>query len=75
MNTVAWKRVCTRTGYPMAQVLLDNVATYGHVFCADAFINYQTAMARGLLRPGDYYVVAAAGAGRGATFSAMVFQH
>ncbi len=75
VNTVAWKRVCTRTGYPMAQVLLDNVATYGHVFCADAFINYQTAMARGLLKPGDHYVVAAAGAGRGATFSAMVFQH
>jgi 3-oxoacyl-[acyl-carrier-protein] synthase-3 len=45
------------------------------VFCADAFVNYQTACARDLLRPGDHYLVAAAGAGLGATFSAMVFEH
>jgi 3-oxoacyl-[acyl-carrier-protein] synthase-3 len=56
-------------------VLLDNVPVSGHVFCADAFLNYQTARERGLLHPGDRYVVAAAGAGRGATFSAMVFEH
>jgi 3-oxoacyl-[acyl-carrier-protein] synthase-3 len=51
------------------------VAADGHVFCADAFLNYRTAAERGLLRPGERYVVAAAGAGRGATFSAMVFEH
>lgn len=75
VNQVAWKRVCTRLAYPLGQVVLDNVATLGHVFCADAFINYQSAMRRDLLRPGDHYVMAAAGQGRGATFSAMVFQH
>jgi 3-oxoacyl-[acyl-carrier-protein] synthase-3 len=75
VNVVAWQRVCKRIGYPLDQVVLEHVATDGHVFCADAFINYQTAVSGGLLSPGDRYVVAAAGAGRGATFSAMVFEH
>lgn len=75
VNIVAWQRLCRRLGYPVDRVLLDNVPLTAHVFCADAFVNYQTARARGLLRPGDRYLVAAAGAGRGATFSAMVFEH
>ncbi|GAA1512909.1 3-oxoacyl-[acyl-carrier-protein] synthase III C-terminal domain-containing protein [Dactylosporangium maewongense] len=75
VNVVAWQRVCKRIGYPLDQVLLDHVADYGHVFCADAFLNHRTAVQRSLLRPGDHYVIAAAGAGRGATFSAMVFTH
>ncbi|GAA2365689.1 3-oxoacyl-[acyl-carrier-protein] synthase III C-terminal domain-containing protein [Dactylosporangium salmoneum] len=75
VNAVAWQRTCKRIGYPLERVLLDHVATHGHVFCADAFINHRTACERGLLRPGDRYVIAAAGAGRGATFSAMVFEH
>ncbi|WP_117209513.1 3-oxoacyl-[acyl-carrier-protein] synthase III C-terminal domain-containing protein [Allorhizocola rhizosphaerae] len=73
VNHVSWQRVCRRIGFPQAQVVLGNVARYGHVFCADAFINYETARDR--LRPGDRYVIAAAGAGRGATYSAMVFEH
>jgi 3-oxoacyl-[acyl-carrier-protein] synthase-3 len=75
VNLVSWQRLCRRLGYPVTQVLLDNVPRYGHVFCADAFINYQTACERGRLRPGDRYVIAAAGAGRGATFAAMVLEH
>jgi len=75
VNVVAWQRVCKSIGFPKAQVVLDNVTPDGHVFCADAFLNYRTATERGLLRPGERYVVAAAGAGRGATFSAMVFEH
>jgi 3-oxoacyl-[acyl-carrier-protein] synthase-3 len=75
VNVVAWQRLCRRIGYPLDRVLLDNVAVTGHVFCADAFINYRTARERGLLRKGDRYLVAAAGAGRGATFSAMIFEH
>jgi 3-oxoacyl-[acyl-carrier-protein] synthase III len=75
VNVIAWQRVCRQLGVPLERVLLDHVASAGHVFCADAFINYRTARARGLLRPGGHYVVAAAGAARGATFSAMVFQH
>ncbi|GHJ47726.1 3-oxoacyl-ACP synthase [Catellatospora sp. TT07R-123] len=73
VNLISWQKVCRRLGVPTARVVLDNIARYGHVFCADAFINYETARDR--LRPGDRYVVAAAGAGRGATFSAMVFEH
>ncbi|MFG1810075.1 3-oxoacyl-[acyl-carrier-protein] synthase III C-terminal domain-containing protein [Streptomyces sp. NPDC049040] len=75
VNRVAWHQVCRTLDYPRERVVLDNVAGTGHVFCADGFINYRTARARGLLRQGEPYVMAAAGAGRGATFSALVFAH
>jgi 3-oxoacyl-[acyl-carrier-protein] synthase-3 len=75
VNVVSWQRLARQIGFPADRVLLDNVPRYGHIFCADAFVNYQTARDRGLLRTGDHYLVAAAGAGRGATFSAMVFEH
>ncbi|OKI29210.1 3-oxoacyl-[acyl-carrier-protein] synthase III C-terminal domain-containing protein [Streptomyces sp. CB03911] len=75
VNNVAWHQVCRTLGYPRERVVLDNVATAGHVFCADNLVNHRTARERGLLRPGEPYVMAAAGAGRGATFSAMVLQH
>ena len=75
VNLVAWRKVCRRLGVPPAKVVLDNVATLGHVFCADAFINYRTAQQRGLLRRGERYVMAAAGAGFGAAFAALVFEH
>jgi 3-oxoacyl-[acyl-carrier-protein] synthase-3 len=75
VNRVAWQRACKRIGFPLERVVLDHVTTAGHLFCADAFVNHQTAVRRELLHPGDHYVIAAAGAGRGATFSAMVFQH
>jgi 3-oxoacyl-[acyl-carrier-protein] synthase III len=75
VNKVSWRRVCRLLDYPVGQVLLDNVASIGHGFCADAFINYRTAAERGLLGAGDRYLIAAAGAAPGATFSAMVFEH
>ena len=75
VNLVSWRQVCRKLDFPVAKVLLDNVPSVGHAFCADAFINYQTAAARGLLRAGDRYVIAAAGAAQGATYSAAVFQH
>lgn len=75
VNRVAWHQVCRILGLPRERVLLDNVADTGHVFCADAFVNYRTALDRGLLRPGEPYVMAAAGAGLGAAFSAMVLVH
>jgi 3-oxoacyl-[acyl-carrier-protein] synthase-3 len=71
VNAVAWQRTCRRLGYPIARVVLDNLPVTGHVYCADAFLN----LARADLRPGQAYVLAAAGAARGATFSAMVFAH
>jgi 3-oxoacyl-[acyl-carrier-protein] synthase-3 len=73
VNVVSWKRLGQMIGLPAGRVLLDNVPVTGHSFCADAFINYQTAAAAGRLRRGDRYLMAAVGSG--ATFSAMVFQH
>jgi 3-oxoacyl-[acyl-carrier-protein] synthase-3 len=75
VNLVTWQRMCRLIGFPPERVMLDNIAGNGHVFCADAFLNYQTARERGLLRTGDRYLVATVGAGHGATFAAMVFQH
>ncbi|HUJ06843.1 MAG TPA: 3-oxoacyl-[acyl-carrier-protein] synthase III C-terminal domain-containing protein [Streptosporangiaceae bacterium] len=75
VNLVTWQRMCTLLAFPRDRVLLDNIPTSGHVFCADMFVNYQTACERGLLRRGDPYLAAAVGAGGGATFSAMVFEH
>jgi 3-oxoacyl-[acyl-carrier-protein] synthase III len=75
VNVVSWRALCRTLGYPLERVLLDNVPAAGHSFCADPFINYDTAAGRGLLRPGGKYLVAAAGAAFGATFSAMVFEH
>jgi 3-oxoacyl-[acyl-carrier-protein] synthase-3 len=72
VNLLSWRRLCRRIGYPVDRVLLDNVPVTGHAFCADSFINYVTAAERGLLRPGDRYLIVAAG---GATFSAMVCEH
>jgi 3-oxoacyl-[acyl-carrier-protein] synthase-3 len=75
VNMVTWQRMCLLLKFPLDRVLLDNIPASGHVFCADVFANYQTARERGLLRPGDRYLAAAVGAGGGATFSAMVFEH
>lgn len=73
VNALSWQRLCRMIGFPVSRVLLDNVPVTGHTFCADPFINYVTAMERGLIRSGDRYLIAAAGVG--ATFSAMVVEH
>jgi 3-oxoacyl-[acyl-carrier-protein] synthase-3 len=75
VNLVTWQRMCTLLKFPRERVVLDNIAVSGHVFCVDMFANYQTARERGLLQPGDRYLAAAVGAGGGATFAAMVFEH
>ena len=75
VNLVTWQRMCLLLKFPRDRVLLDNIPASGHVFCADVFANYKTACERGLLQPGDRYLAAAVGAGGGATFAAMVFEH
>jgi 3-oxoacyl-[acyl-carrier-protein] synthase-3 len=75
VNLVTWQRMCLLLEFPRDRVVLDNIPTSGHVFCADVFANYRTACERGLLQPGDRYLAAAVGAGGGATFAAMVFEH
>ncbi|GAA0975112.1 3-oxoacyl-[acyl-carrier-protein] synthase III C-terminal domain-containing protein [Nocardiopsis tropica] len=73
VNRHSWRRLGKRIGYPAERMFLENVPVTGHCFCADSFINYRSAVDRGLLNPGDHYLMAAVGLG--ATFSAMVFQH
>ncbi|MFI7673537.1 3-oxoacyl-[acyl-carrier-protein] synthase III C-terminal domain-containing protein [Actinophytocola sp. NPDC049390] len=73
VNVVSWRRVCRRIGLPVDRVLLDNVPLAGHTPSADTFINHASAVATGRLSPGDRYLTA--GAGLGAVFSAMVFEH
>lgn len=73
VNVVSWRRVCRRIGLPVDRVLLDNVPLVGHTPSADPFINHASAVANGRLGPGDRYLTA--GAGLGAVFSAMVFEH
>src|SRR2546430_11287193 len=75
VNIVTWQRLCLLLDFPVERVLLSNVPINGHLFCADAFANYQTARERGLLREGDRYLVAAAGAGARATLSPTVVGH
>jgi len=75
VNVVTWQRLCHLLEFPVGRVLLSNVPADGHLFCTDAFANYRTAREGGLLREGDRYLVATVGAGAGAAFSAMVFQH
>jgi 3-oxoacyl-[acyl-carrier-protein] synthase III len=75
VNLVTWQRMCLLLEFPRDRVVLDNIPTSGHVFCADVFVNYQTACERGLLQPGDRYLAAAVGTGGGASFAAMVFEH
>jgi 3-oxoacyl-[acyl-carrier-protein] synthase-3 len=73
VNRMSWLRAARATGLPADRIVLDTVPTVGHCFGADSFINYRLACERGLLRPGDHYLMTAVGLN--ATFSAMVFRH
>lgn len=73
VNVASWYGVCRLLDFPRERVMLHNVPRVGHTFAADAFVNHRSATELGLLRPGDRYLVAAAG--YGATFSAMVLEH
>lgn len=72
VNQISWRRICRTVGYPLDRVVLENVPSAGHSFAADFFLNHHTATTRGLLSPGDRYLVAASGLG--ATFAAMVLE-
>jgi 3-oxoacyl-[acyl-carrier-protein] synthase-3 len=74
VNRMSWLRALRLLGIRgSGRLFLDNLPRLGHCFGADAFINYEAAVAGGRLRPGDRYLMTAVGLG--ATFSAMVFQH
>ncbi|MEU9194348.1 3-oxoacyl-[acyl-carrier-protein] synthase III C-terminal domain-containing protein [Streptomyces hundungensis] len=73
VNRVSWTVAAKELGIPAERIFLDNIARTGHCFCADPFINYQSARELGLLRPGATYVMTSAGLGQ--SFAAMVLQH
>ncbi|HEY6312466.1 MAG TPA: 3-oxoacyl-[acyl-carrier-protein] synthase III C-terminal domain-containing protein [Streptosporangiaceae bacterium] len=73
VNQLSWIRLCVQIGLPSERVFLDNLPRIGHCFCADNFINYQTACEQGRLHAGDKYAMVSVGLG--ATFSAMIFRH
>ncbi|MFG3052741.1 3-oxoacyl-[acyl-carrier-protein] synthase III C-terminal domain-containing protein [Kitasatospora sp. NPDC048239] len=73
VNRVSWTVAAAHLGIPRDRIFLENIARTGHCFCADPFINYQSARELGLLRPGDRYLMTSAGLGQ--SFAAMVLEH
>jgi 3-oxoacyl-[acyl-carrier-protein] synthase III len=74
VNRMSWLRVLKSLGIRGTDRLyLDNLASCGHCFGADSFINYQSALREGRIGPGDRCLMTAVGLG--ATFASMVFQH
>lgn len=73
VNRVSWTVGAKNLGLPNERIFLDNLEATGHCFCADPFINYQAVIERGLLNPGDYYLMTSAGLGQ--AFAATVLQH
>lgn len=73
VNRVSWTVAAGQLGIPRDRIFLDNIAKTGHCFCADPFVNYQSARELGLLRPKDTYLMTSAGLGQ--SFAATVLQH
>ncbi len=74
VNRMSWLRVLKHVGIRGTDRLyLDNLASCGHCFGADPFINYRSARWADRIRPGDHYLMTAVGLG--ATFSAMLLRH
>ncbi|MER5311956.1 3-oxoacyl-[acyl-carrier-protein] synthase III C-terminal domain-containing protein [Streptomyces sp. NPDC002773] len=73
VNRVSWTVAAKNLGISQDRIFLDNIAKTGHCFCADPFVNYQSARELGLLRPGGLYLMTSAGLGQ--SFAATVLQH
>ncbi|MDB1085980.1 3-oxoacyl-[acyl-carrier-protein] synthase III C-terminal domain-containing protein [Streptomyces sp. ACA25] len=73
VNRTVWRRLATDLGLSRDQIFLDNIPVTAHCFAADPFINHVHARERGLLHPGDLYLMATVGLG--STFSAAVLRH
>ncbi|MFG2922591.1 3-oxoacyl-[acyl-carrier-protein] synthase III C-terminal domain-containing protein [Streptomyces sp. NPDC048305] len=73
VNRVSWTVAAKNLGIPASKIFLDNIGATGHSFCADPFINYRSATERGLLAPGDHYLMTSAGLGQ--SFAAAVLRH
>ncbi|MFF5789053.1 3-oxoacyl-[acyl-carrier-protein] synthase III C-terminal domain-containing protein [Streptomyces sp. NPDC012693] len=73
VNRVSWTVAAKNLGLSQDRIFLENIAKTGHCFCADPFVNYQSARELGLLRPGGFYLMTSAGLGQ--SFAAAVLQH
>ncbi|MGW2817237.1 3-oxoacyl-[acyl-carrier-protein] synthase III C-terminal domain-containing protein [Streptomyces sp. NPDC001415] len=73
VNRVSWTVAAKELGIAPGRIFLENIAKTGHCFCADPFVNYQSARELGLLRPGAAYLMTSAGLGQ--SFAAMVLEH
>ncbi|MDG4787860.1 3-oxoacyl-[acyl-carrier-protein] synthase III C-terminal domain-containing protein [Micromonospora sp. WMMD1102] len=73
VNRTLWLRLCAKIGLDRSRVFLDNIARYSHTYCSDPFINLATMRERGLLIPGQRYLLTSVGVG--ATYAAMVIEY
>ncbi|MBO0611218.1 3-oxoacyl-[acyl-carrier-protein] synthase III C-terminal domain-containing protein [Myceligenerans salitolerans] len=71
VNRMSWLRVRQQVGLGAEVIRLGGQATRGHCFGADPFIAWHENRER--LRPGDRYLLVAAGLG--ATLTAALFEH
>jgi 3-oxoacyl-[acyl-carrier-protein] synthase-3 len=72
VNRSSWIRVARILGLDHDRLLLSNIPTLGHCYCADPFLNLVTAIEQRRLDRGDHYIMAVVGLG--ATFTAAVFR-
>ncbi|WP_160036763.1 3-oxoacyl-[acyl-carrier-protein] synthase III C-terminal domain-containing protein [Paenibacillus sp. An7] len=73
VNISSWKKVATTLSFPLDRIYLDNVATLGHCFCSDPFINLQEALLQSKIQREDYYLLVSVGLG--ATFSVAIMKN
>lgn len=73
VNVISWQQTAKLLNMPISQVFLNNVSETAHCFGSDPLINFKNSSDHGLLKRGDYFVLATVGLG--ATFGALVFQH
>lgn len=72
VNRIWWRAACKELGIASDRVHLDLLPVTGHCFGADQLVNRADAARKGLLAPGDHYVMVAAGLG--GEFAAMVLR-
>lgn len=73
VNKSSWYKVADQMKIDRNMIYLSNIPKLGHCFCSDPFLNYIDAIKEGLIKKGDYFLLASVGLG--ATFSAAVLQH
>lgn len=72
INIPSWEKVAKLLNIPLDKIYLKNVKYTAHCFGSDVLINYISADNDGLLKSGDYFLMATVGLG--ATFAAAVFE-